>query len=189
MRLGRICIALLALSLAAPLPALAHTRKVARTIKLETTADQLLVWVSIKVPPGRGKDTLVAMADGSRDGQLDAAEKQRLERTLAVRALDGVALVVGGSTRALSAPELKLSAPTAADAPLELVILGSVPLPAPAQEVSLNVIRAGDPIELSLLAGERPVTRSSRGTVVQGGVETVMGSPDRVSWSVAAAPR
>lgn len=192
MLLGRrraIGVVILAAALAlAPTPAHAHQRKIARTFKLEPTADTLLVWVSITVPPGRGKETMLALADASRDGTLDPTERQRLERTLAVRALDGVALLVGGATRALDRAELKLSAPAEKDASIELVILGSVPLGPTAQSLALNVIRSGDPISLGVLAGERPVTRSSRGTVVAGGVDTVMGSPDRVSWTIAPAP-
>lgn len=167
-----------------PTAARAHTAKVSRSIKLEPTADTVVVWVSLKVPPGRAKETLVALTDSSRNGVLDDAEKQRLQHTLTGRALDGVALLVGGSTRALDQAQIKLSAPLAADAPLELVILGTIPLPPGPQTLALNVIRSGDPIELSLLPGERPVTRTSRGAISGGGVETILGTPDRIHWTV-----
>jgi hypothetical protein len=180
---------LLVLVAMAPAPvALAHKKKVARSIKLEPTRDALYVWVALEVPAGRGKDTLVALADTRHDGTLDAAEHKQLERTLAVRALDGVALWVDGATRALDAAELKLSAPMAGDAPLQLVILGHVPLgPAPAR-VGVTTVTVGDPIELGVLPGERPVLSASRGTVVRGALDTVLGTPDRVSWRIAGAP-
>lgn len=184
-RLVGVCV--LASTLAPAPSAYAHKKKVARSIKLEPTHDRLYVWVALEVPAGRGKDTLVALADARHDGQLDAAERQQLERTLAIRALDGVALWVDGATRALDAAELKLSAPTASDAPLQLVILGHVPLGPAAARVGLTTVTVGDPIELGVLAGERPVLSTSRGTVVRGALETVLGTPDRVSWRIAAA--
>jgi len=173
---------LLLLWLALPTAALAHDSRVTRSIAIEPAGDHLQILISLRVPSGKQKIAAIVSAQLTHDGKLDPAERQALEAQLARRAIVGLALTVGSATVALAGAELKLRVPDEDDRPIDLVILGRAPLGSGRLALA-NV--AGDPVDLRVLAGSRPVSTTSRGKVVHGGLTTVLGVPDRVAWTLS----
>jgi len=165
-----------------PLAAFAHDSRVTRAVAIEAAGDHLEVLVSLRIPAGPQREMILAGIDVRHDG-LDASETRALEKALATRALNGLALMVGTATVTLQGADLKMRFLPSAKEPIDLVILGRAPL----SSASLSLaVKVGDGVDLSVLAGTRAVVKVSRGTIARGGVKTVLGAPDRVSWELHA---
>lgn len=166
----------------------AHKTGVRRLVMVEPSGPQVLqVIVALRVPAGRARKAIELLADHDRDGRLAPKERAEVESVLVSRALDGLVLHAGTSTLTLARTSAKLKTD---DGPLELMILGVATLPdASAVELALSTGAVGDPVDLVVLAGTRPVTSASRGTPGAGGLKATLGVGDRVSWKLPAEPR
>lgn len=172
-RLGAL---LLVLTLS-PEAAQAHDKKVQRTVALEPSQAELHVLVSLRIPSGPARAAMFALADSDRSGQLSSKERAVLERAMIGRAMGGLMLVVGTATRTLDAAESKLSV-LDPESPLDLLIHGTAPLPKGPVTVRLKTVEAGEAIEVEILAGDRPLSASSRGRLTQGKLKTLLGESD-----------
>jgi hypothetical protein len=168
-----------------PCEAAAHRGRVLRRLVIEPwSGGRLEVLASITVPPGPGRAALLALGDANHDGKIADREKKTLEDHLATRALDGVRLMAGSSTLALEAAEVKLSVPADPKAIVELLIHGSASLPKDIENLSVRTGREGDPLELFVVAGKRPVRKVSRGVVQGGSFRASLGPLDEVRWTM-----
>jgi hypothetical protein len=162
-----------------PQAAQAHDKKVLRTVALEPAKDELHVLVSLRVPSGPARAAMFALADRDRNGQLNPKERAALERAMIERAMGGLMLVVGTATRTLDGAESKLSV-LDPESPLDLLIHGTAPLPQAAVTVRLKTVESGEPVDVEVLAGDRPLAASSRGRPLKGVLKTVLGSRDEL---------
>ncbi|MCK6549810.1 hypothetical protein L6R52_28495 [Myxococcota bacterium] len=178
---------LLAVALAAPFAAggeaFAHKTGVKRLVMVEPSGPrELQVIVALRVPAGRARKAIELLADVNRDGQLQPNERAEVESVLVARALDGLVLHAGTSTLTLARTSAKLKTATG---PLELMILGVATLPsASTTDLALTTGTVGDPVDLVVLAGTRPVTSATRGAPTDGALKATLGLGDRVAWKI-----
>jgi hypothetical protein len=142
---------------------LAHQGQVTRTLMLEPAGDELHVVVHVSVTGEARKRSLMI---------LDAEARRAL---LIQRALDGVRLLAGTATVAVTNVEVK----TKQEGPIELMLHGTARIRG--GDVSVVTATDADPIDLVVLPGNRPVVRATRGAK-SGGLKTRMGAGDRVEW-------
>ena len=177
-----------AILLATAAPALAHRSFVKRAILIEPAAGaRLEVVFTITVPGGKARGALVLLADRDRDGKLTPGEETNLRAQLTTRALDGVRLQVGSATVALADVSTKLRVDPDPSGPLVLMLHGVAPLPPSVERVQISTADSGDPAELRVLAGARPVATTSRGKLVSGGFATTLAPSDAVWWTIKGA--
>jgi hypothetical protein len=179
----RISAIALALVLIAPSAALAHKTSVHRSLMLEVSDRELHVIVALRIPSGNARRALELTLDVDRDGRLTGAELRRLESVLLARALDGLALYVDGSTKAVGRPEVKTKTDPR-DGPIELMVHGVVEVPAGRTALAVTTGGSGDPLELMVLPGTRAPQEPSRGTSIAGGFRASLGRGDRVDWTI-----
>jgi hypothetical protein len=169
--------------------AAAHKLPVRRELLIEPGARQLDVVASINVPAGSPRTAALTVVDLDHDGKLDHREEEQLRALLIDRALDGVRLLVGNATVALSGVESKLRTPIDPAEPLVLMLHGTVPLTdAGALRLVIKNEPFGDPVALTLLPGARALRGVSRGTLNRGKLELELALGDRLSFSIGPAP-
>lgn len=170
----------LGLSLALPRTAEAHRFRIQRTLMLEGWDDgSLHVVLAISVPGGKPRAGLL----------VAARSREAVERALAVRALDGLRLIVGTTTVSLPRMETKLRLPPEPDARVELMMHGATRLPDGEVAIRVKTARDGEPLELRVLEGRRPVIAAARGRRRDGGLELRLSAADQVDLRLAARPR
>lgn len=170
--------------LASTSPAFAHSGATTRTIALEPAQDRLHVLVHLEVRGTKRIEALTLMADANHDGRLSDPERKVLENRLAIRALDGVRLLVDSSTVALDGLQAALKLEPAK--PIALMVLGSTALPPNTRSLAVTTGAGAEPLKVMVRPGTRPVVRASRGRPAEGGLETDLKAADRVSWEIRA---
>lgn len=175
------------LLLIAPAGAFAHKSAITRRLLFEATHDRLYVIANVRVPSGKHRTALLALADVNRNGKIEDPERRELEVHLAQRALFGVMLFAGTSTVVLGGAETKLNIPPDEKSGLEMMLLGSAPLPAGRVAVRVATIKTAEPLEIELVPGKRPALQVSRGKLEKGRYRTTLGPLDQVSWELSSA--
>jgi hypothetical protein len=169
----------LALAVFLAAPAFAHKRAVRRALMLETAgANTLHVIVAIRIPSGERRRAFDLLADADHDGAYSDQERRAVKKMLAARAIDGLALRT--STAALSLRDVEVKEKIeAGEGPIEVMLHATAPLAG--SELAITTSNVGDPLDLLVLSGSRPLVSSSRGKVENGGVKAEMGTGDRVT--------
>jgi hypothetical protein len=181
----RIRLALPLILMLASGPAYAHKLVIKRTLMLEPSgAHDLQILVMLEVPSGPPRKALAELADANHDGSIDAGEERHMRQLLAVRALDGIRIVAGTSTLAIDNVETKLKIGRS-DAPVVLAVHGVAALPG--LTLSITTALEGDPLDLEVLPGNRPVSWTERGTIKGGGFKASLGLGDRARFGLVEA--
>jgi hypothetical protein len=167
--------------------AFAHKLEIKRTLVLEPSGEHdLQILIALRVPSGAPRKTLSVLADQNHDGRVDDREEKAMRRLLAIRALDGIRLLAGTSSVAIDNMETKLKV-DGGEGPVDLAVHGVAHLPAQPGDVALTVATAvvGDPLDLVVLPGNRPVMGSDRGQARDGGLKVTLGQGDRARIRLA----
>lgn len=151
----------------------------------EPSGTTLHVLASIHIPGGKHRDALLGLADTDHNGKLSDRERSDLEIHLAARALFGLKFFVGTSSVALEGAESKLRIPDDTSAPIDLLVHGTTSLPRTAASLRLTTKKTGDPLEMRAIRGDRAVTETNIGKIVEGGFTITLGPLDDVRWKIA----
>lgn len=158
-----------------------------RAVFLESAgARELHVLVGLRVPEGDARRSLEVLADRDLDGALSGPELRRVEQVLATRALDGLVLRAGTSTLALSGVEVKLKREPRGPVEVMLHAVASLP-PAPVRLV-VSTGPGGDPVDLVVVPGSRPIRAATSGDRSGGGLKVTLLRNDRVEVDLGAPP-
>jgi hypothetical protein len=166
------------------LPAYAHKTRVTRMLMIEPAdGGELQVIIALKVPSGDARRALEVYVDVDRDGRLGEGEMRELEAMLISRALDGIAIHTETSTLTLGGLEVKTKADPR-DGPLEVMVHAVAVLPNKERSLAVTTSSLGDPLDLVVLPGVRPVVHTMRGRAAKGGFTASLGRGDRVGWHI-----
>lgn len=164
--------------------AFAHKLAVKRTLLIEPEGGRgLHVLLALHVPGGRPRRGLSLLFDTNHDGRISGLESDALRSTLTRRALDGLVLCSGTGTVAFGGLAVK-DRIQEGDGPIDLVIHGVAELPAGPDRhaLSLTTALAGDPLDVVVLPGTRPVVEASSGRLERGQLKIALRPGDFVSW-------
>jgi hypothetical protein len=163
----------------------AHKRSVRRALFLETANTRdLHVIAAIRIPSGDARVAFNLLADTDRDGKYSDKERARVRSMLAGRALDGIRIFTGTTAVSLGAIEAKEKIEPG-DGVVEVMIHAKTSIPEKVgAELSVTTTSIGDPLDLMVLPGSRPVESSSRGRIEGGGFKAELGQSDRVSFRI-----
>lgn len=163
----------------------AHKRSVRRALFLETAESRdLHVVVAIRIPSGQARIAFNLLADGDRDGRYSESERLHVREILSARALDGLTIHTGTTALALGGMEVKEKIEPG-DGPVEVMVHAKASIPAaPGTELRVTTSGIGDPLDLMVLSGSRPVVETSRGKIEGGGFKVELGQRDQVRFRI-----
>jgi hypothetical protein len=162
----------------------AHKMSVRRALFLETAgARELHIVVAIRIPSGEARRAFDVIADSNHDGRYSEEERAQVRSILASRMLDGLLIRTATSALELAGIEIKEKIEPG-EGPVEVMLHATAVLFGP--ELSVTTTNVGDPLDLVVLRGSRPVVETSRGKVENGSVKTEMGLGDRVRLRVTS---
>jgi hypothetical protein len=171
--------------LVAPSIASAHKRAVRRALFLETAGkNELHVVLAIRIPGGERRRAFDLYADANHDGRYSEEERAQVRSMLAARALDGLSIRSATAAIALAGLEIKDKI-EAEEGTIEVMLHATATFRG--TELSVSTSNIGDPLDLLVLRGSRPVLKATRGKVENGGVKTALGLGDRVTLILVEA--